>query len=186
MCCPAAECSILQARLLQLGYNLERATSPGHRHSAKLPLCTSLADRWYSNNKVMSTGGQLQDSCFLHPWRFMHSSLESGWFLQVTLVAESFGGCLGLRVAAAAPELVERLVLVNPATSFARALGGLPGAIAGTNLLSLFPEPLYQVEPKQCFHASCTSRTFPCFRWRRCCSPGCSSAISDRSGASFF
>lgn len=67
--------------------------------------------------------------------------------LQVTIVAESFGGCLGLRVAAAAPELVERLVLVNPATSFARALGGLPGVIAGTNLLSLFPEPLYQVRP---------------------------------------
>lgn len=65
--------------------------------------------------------------------------------LQVTIVAESFGGCLGLRVAAAAPELVERLVLVNPATSFVRALGGLPGAIASTNLLSLFPEPLYQV-----------------------------------------
>ena len=62
-------------------------------------------------------------------------------------MAESFGGCLGLRVAAAAPELVERLVLVNPATSFARALGGLPGVIAGTNLLSLFPEPLYQVRP---------------------------------------
>ena len=59
-------------------------------------------------------------------------------------MAESFGGCLGLRVAAAAPELVERLVLVNPATSFARALGGLAGVVAGTNLLSLFPEPLYQ------------------------------------------
>jgi pimeloyl-ACP methyl ester carboxylesterase len=59
-------------------------------------------------------------------------------------VAESFGGCLGLRVAAAAPELVERLVLINPATSFSRALGGLPGIIASTNLLSLFPEPLYQ------------------------------------------
>ena len=58
---------------------------------------------------------------------------------------------MGLRVAAAAPELVERLVLVNPATSFARALGGLPGAIAGTNLLSLFPEPLYQVGPYSAF-----------------------------------
>ena len=70
-------------------------------------------------------------------------------------MAESFGGCLGVRLAAAAPELVERLVLVNPATSFARALGGLPGVIAGTNLLSLFPEPLYQVRPILCsnFHA---------------------------------
>jgi len=29
---------------------------------------------------------------------------------QVTLVGESFGGCLALRVAAAAPDLVERLV----------------------------------------------------------------------------
>lgn len=65
--------------------------------------------------------------------------------VQVTLVAESFGGCLGLRVAAAAPELLERLVLINPATSFSRALGGLPGVIASTNLLSLFPEPLYQL-----------------------------------------
>lgn len=64
--------------------------------------------------------------------------------VQVTLVAESFGGCLGLRVAAAAPELLERLVLINPATSFSRALGGLPGVIASTNFLSLFPEPLYQ------------------------------------------
>ena len=67
----------------------------------------------------------------------------------MTLVAESFGGCLGLRVAAAAPDLVQRLVLVNPATSFARALGGLPGAIAASNLLSLFPAPLYQVCKRQ-------------------------------------
>ena len=64
---------------------------------------------------------------------------------QVTLVAESYGGCLGLRVAVAAPELIQRLVLVNPATSFSRALSGLPAIIASTNLLSLFPEPLYQV-----------------------------------------
>ena len=32
---------------------------------------------------------------------------------QVTLVGESFGGCLALRVAAAAPELVSRMVLVS-------------------------------------------------------------------------
>jgi pimeloyl-ACP methyl ester carboxylesterase len=61
------------------------------------------------------------------------------------MVAESFGGCLALRVASAAPHLFDRLVLVNPATSFSRALAGLPGIIASTNLLSLFPEPLYQV-----------------------------------------
>ena len=56
-----------------------------------------------------------------------------------------FGGCLALRVALAAPELVQRMVLVNPATCFARSLGGLAGAIAATNLLSLFPAPLYEV-----------------------------------------
>ena len=56
-----------------------------------------------------------------------------------------FGGCLALRVALAAPDLVERMVLVNPATCFARSLGGLASVIAATNLLSLFPAPLYEV-----------------------------------------
>ena len=97
-------------------------------------------------------------------------------------MAESFGGCLGMRVAAAAPELVERLVLVNPATSFARALGGLPGAIAGTNLLSLFPEPLYQVQQSNSSSQGHTCiidstyccHSFPCpwhfikLSWSRC------------------
>ena len=67
--------------------------------------------------------------------------------VQVTLVAESYGGCLGLRVAAAAPELIQRVVLVNPATGFSRALFGVPSLIASSNLLSLFPAPLYQVLP---------------------------------------
>lgn len=67
--------------------------------------------------------------------------------MQVTLVAESYGGCLGLRVAAAAPDLIHRLVLVNPATGFSRALFGVPSLIASSNLLSLFPAPLYQVNP---------------------------------------
>ncbi|KAK9916210.1 hypothetical protein WJX75_000066 [Coccomyxa subellipsoidea] len=74
-----------------------------------------------------------------------HLIQESSVSTQVTLVAESYGGCLGLRVAVAAPDLIQRLVLVNPATSFSRALSGLPSIIASTNLLSLFPAPLYQV-----------------------------------------
>jgi hypothetical protein len=41
----------------------------------------------------------------------------------LTLVAESFGGCLGLRLAAAAPQLLDALVLVNPATSFQQSMG---------------------------------------------------------------
>ena len=40
----------------------------------------------------------------------------------VYLLGESFGGVLALAVAAAAPELVDRLVLVNPATSFETSL----------------------------------------------------------------
>lgn len=60
-------------------------------------------------------------------------------------MGESFGGCLALRVAAAAPELVCRLVLVNPATCFRESLGGLSSLVAATNLLSIFPKPLYEV-----------------------------------------
>ncbi|KAK9831878.1 hypothetical protein WJX81_004455 [Elliptochloris bilobata] len=63
----------------------------------------------------------------------------------VTLVAESFGGALALRVAAAAPQLLSCLVVVNPATSFARSYGGLPALVAATSLLSLFPEGLYNL-----------------------------------------
>lgn len=65
--------------------------------------------------------------------------------MQVTLTAESFGGCLALRCLAAAPELFERAVLVNPATCFEESYGGVLGLLAKTNLLSIFPEQLYQV-----------------------------------------
>lgn len=65
---------------------------------------------------------------------------------QVLLTAESFGGCLALRCLAAAPELFERAVLVNPATCFAKSYGGLLNLVASTNLLSIFPEQLYQVK----------------------------------------
>ena len=60
-------------------------------------------------------------------------------------MAESFGGCLGLRVARAAPQLIDRLVLVNPATSFGRSYARIPSLVAATGLLSVFPEQLYQV-----------------------------------------
>jgi pimeloyl-ACP methyl ester carboxylesterase len=60
-------------------------------------------------------------------------------------VGESFGGCLALRVAAAAPELVARLVLVNPATCFQQSLFGISSLVAATGLLSIFPKPLYEV-----------------------------------------
>ena len=76
--------------------------------------------------------------------------------MQVTLVAESFGGCLGLRCTAMAPELFERMVLVNPATCFANSYGGLLGLVASTNLLSVFPEQLYQAS---CSSAICKTGT---------------------------
>ena len=40
----------------------------------------------------------------------------------VYLLGESFGGVLALAVAEARPDLVDRVVLVNPATSFSRSL----------------------------------------------------------------
>lgn len=64
---------------------------------------------------------------------------------EVTLLGESFGGCLALRCASVAPELFERMIVVNPATSFCDSYGGLLNLVASTNLLSIFPEPLYQV-----------------------------------------
>lgn len=73
----------------------------------------------------------------------MHAHTFLG--LQVTIVAESFGGCLALRLAVSAPQLIARLILVNPATSFARSYARIPSLIAATNLLSIFPEQLYQV-----------------------------------------
>ncbi|KAJ9531873.1 hypothetical protein QJQ45_022012, partial [Haematococcus lacustris] len=62
----------------------------------------------------------------------------------VTLVGESFGGVLGLRLARAAPHLVAQLVLVNPATCFGQSLSGLPALLSSTNLLGLFPQAVYQ------------------------------------------
>lgn len=60
-------------------------------------------------------------------------------------MGESFGGCLALRVASKAPHLIARLALVNPATCFNASLGGVSSLVAATNLLSIFPKPLYEV-----------------------------------------
>lgn len=40
----------------------------------------------------------------------------------VYMLGESFGGVLALAVAHERPELVDRLILVNPATSFPRSI----------------------------------------------------------------
>eukprot|EP00899_Mesostigma_viride_P020826 jgi/Mesvir1/28745/Mv19713-RA.1 len=62
----------------------------------------------------------------------------------VTLVAESFGGVLAFLVAAAVPRLVDRLVVLNPATHL-RENNPLLGALSRTSLLSAFPLPLYRL-----------------------------------------
>ena len=61
----------------------------------------------------------------------------------ITLLGESFGGCLSLRVALTQPNPLKRLVLLNPATCYNDSLSGLSALIGSTNLLGVFPEPLY-------------------------------------------
>ena len=61
------------------------------------------------------------------------------------MVAESFGGCLAFRLALAVPELIANMVVVNSATCFDKSYSGIINLIAASNLLSLFPEQLYQV-----------------------------------------
>ncbi|KAI7839273.1 hypothetical protein COHA_006971 [Chlorella ohadii] len=60
----------------------------------------------------------------------------------IYLLGESFGGLLALAVAAACPALVDRVVLVNPATSFNDSLWPLLGP-----LLPQVPPELYRALP---------------------------------------
>ncbi|AFZ50137.1 alpha/beta fold hydrolase [Dactylococcopsis salina] len=56
------------------------------------------------------------------------------------LCGESFGGCLGLKVLEKAPELFNRVILVNPASSF-RERPYLAWGAVGTGWM---PEPIYR------------------------------------------
>lgn len=67
---------------------------------------------------------------------------------QIYLLGESFGGCLALKVALRSPRLFQRLILVNPASSFERATlirwgshltQWLPGILYSYSCLSLLP-----------------------------------------------
>ena len=64
---------------------------------------------------------------------------------RLTIVAESFGGCLAFRLALAVPDLIANMVVVNSATCFDKSYSGIINLIAASNLLSLFPQQLYQV-----------------------------------------
>ncbi|MGK7894763.1 MAG: alpha/beta fold hydrolase [Xenococcus sp. (in: cyanobacteria)] len=59
----------------------------------------------------------------------------------VYICGESFGGCLALKLAAYSPELFDRMILINPASSFARQ----PIMGWGSNIVEWLPEPLYQI-----------------------------------------
>ena len=72
---------------------------------------------------------------------------SNGQQQKLTVVAESFGGCLAFRLALAVPELIANMVVVNSATCFNKSYSGIINLIAASNLLSLFPEQLYQVFP---------------------------------------
>ena len=58
----------------------------------------------------------------------------------VYLCGESFGGCLALKLVLHSPELFDRLILVNPASSF----GTRPWIGWGAQLTRWLPEPLYR------------------------------------------
>ena len=58
----------------------------------------------------------------------------------VYLCGESFGGCLALKVAVLAPELFQRIILVNPASSFNRR----PWIAWGSQISRYLPEVAYQ------------------------------------------
>ncbi len=59
--------------------------------------------------------------------------------LPIYLCAESFGGCLALKVLSAIPDLFDRVVLVNSASSLHR----VPWLNLGVQLFPLLPAPLY-------------------------------------------
>lgn len=58
----------------------------------------------------------------------------------IYLCGESFGGCLAINIALNAPELVEKLILVNPASSFSKR----PWLGLGVHLNRWLPDFVYQ------------------------------------------
>lgn len=59
----------------------------------------------------------------------------------IYLCGESFGGCLAMKVALYAPELFDRIILVNPASSFRSR----PWILWGSQLSRYLPESIYQL-----------------------------------------
>ena len=67
--------------------------------------------------------------------KLIKAELKNKTNREVYLCGESFGGCLALKTALAAPDLIKKLILVNPASSFSQ----LPFLNWGVELVSWFP-----------------------------------------------
>lgn len=67
--------------------------------------------------------------------QLIRSELEKKTNKEVYLCGESFGGCLALKTALAAPNLISKLILVNPASSFNQ----LPILSWGVDLTGFLP-----------------------------------------------
>ncbi|MBW4695035.1 MAG: alpha/beta hydrolase [Lyngbya sp. HA4199-MV5] len=71
----------------------------------------------------------------------IEAELKQGADRPVYLCGESFGGCLAMKVALAAPHLFDRLILVNPASSFRRK----PLIAWGSQTTRWLPEVFYRL-----------------------------------------
>lgn len=68
------------------------------------------------------------------------AELEKNSQRSVYLCGESFGGCLAMKVALRSPQLFDRIILVNPASSFKHR----PWIHWGSQITRWLPESLYQ------------------------------------------
>ncbi|MGP1382963.1 MAG: alpha/beta fold hydrolase [Thainema sp.] len=73
--------------------------------------------------------------------RLIRQEVRSHLKRPVYLCGESFGGCLALKLAVAHPTIFDRMILINPASSY----GQLPWMHWGSGLTPLIPSPLYQL-----------------------------------------
>lgn len=71
----------------------------------------------------------------------IHVELEKNPHRSVYLCGESFGGCLAMKVAVASPHLFDRIILVNPASSFHHR----PWLLWASQLTHLVPSSLYHL-----------------------------------------
>lgn len=69
------------------------------------------------------------------------AELEKAPRPSVYLCGESFGGCVALKVALRTPQLFNRIVLINPASSFHR----VPWLVLGSLLFSWMPRLFYEI-----------------------------------------